>query len=191
MTRFDSAVLFAVNSHSGTTRKGSTNPYILHPMETAAIAASLTTDEDMLIAALLHDTIEDAGRSPEEIKEAFGGRVLALVLANTEKVDPSRPEIDTWMERKNAMIEYIKEKATKDEKLIILSDRLANLRNIHSDMQVMGEEVWSLFHTQTDKQVQGWYYHSIADEMTEFAGTAAYEEYLSLIRTVFGSEPTR
>ena len=87
--------------------------------------------------------------------------------------------------------EYIKEKATKDEKLIILSDRLANLRNIHSDMQVMGEEVWSLFHTQTDKQVQGWYYHSIADEMTEFAGTAAYEEYLSLIRTVFGSEPTR
>lgn len=88
MTRFDSAVLFAVNSHSGTTRKGSTNPYILHPMETAAIAASLTTDEDMLIAALLHDTIEDAGRSPEEIKEAFGGRCWRWCWPIPKKLTP-------------------------------------------------------------------------------------------------------
>ena len=187
MTRFDKAVEFAVISHSGTTRKGSTNPYILHPMETAAIAASLTTDEDVLIAALLHDTIEDAGRSAGEIKEAFGGRVLSLILADTEKTDATRPEIDTWMERKNAMLEYLQEKATKDEKLIILADRLANLRNIHSDMQSMGEDVWALFHTQTDKDVQGWYYHSVADAMEEFEGTAALKEYKELLDEVFGA----
>ncbi len=187
MTRFDKAVEFAVKTHSGTVRKGSTNPYILHPMEAAAIAASLTTDEDILIAALLHDTIEDAGRTAEEVKEAFGGRVLSLVLADTEKTDPTRPEIDTWMERKNGMLEYLKERATKDEKIVILSDRLANLRNIHSDMQTMGEDVWFLFHTQTDKSVQGWYYHSIADAMTEFNGTAAFAEYLELLDEVFGA----
>ena len=81
MSRFDEALVFAAQVYEGKLRKGSINPFILHPCETAAIASGLTVDEDILIAALLHDAIEDAGCSPDVIAERFGKRVLALVLA--------------------------------------------------------------------------------------------------------------
>lgn len=186
MTRFDNAVQFAVNAHSGMTRKGTVVPFILHPMESAAIASSITTDEDVIIAALLHDTVEDARVDPEKIREAFGGRVLSLVLADTEENPGPVVDGDVWDERKNAMIEFLKEKADRDEKIVILSDRLSNLRSILSDKKIMGDAIWEVNHDQTDKYKQHWFYQSVADEMGELAGSTAYDEFISLIEEIFG-----
>ena len=78
------AVAFAAKAHSGTFRKATRIPYIVHPMEAAAIVATLTDDEEVLAAAVLHDVIEDTGHSAEEIAGKFGERVARLVLAESE-----------------------------------------------------------------------------------------------------------
>ena len=180
MSRFEEAVKFATEVYAGKQRKGSINPFVLHPLETAAVAAGLTVDEDILIAALLHDAIEDAGCSPDLIEKKFGRRVLLLVLGDTE------PESDDWMTRKVAMIDYLKNSASKEEKIIVLSDRLSNLRSIYNDLREMGKDMWAVFHVQSDPDVQQWYYREVIDNMTEFRGTTAYEELCELERKVFG-----
>ena len=77
MSLFDDAARFAVDAHAGMLRKGDAIPYVLHPFEVASIAATITTDEEVLAAALLHDTVEDADASLDRIRELFGDRVAA------------------------------------------------------------------------------------------------------------------
>ena len=82
MTLLTEAIAFAAGAHDGVTRKGSRVPYIVHPMETVAIAASITDDEEVLAAAALHDVIEDCGVSAQTLCEQYGEE---LVLAELEK----------------------------------------------------------------------------------------------------------
>lgn len=92
----DRAAKFAEQAHKGAHRKGTRIPYIVHPLETALIASMLTNDEEILAAALLHDTIEDTDVTYEDLKQEFGTRVADLVAAESE--DKSK----TWIERKGA-----------------------------------------------------------------------------------------
>ena len=80
----EEAVAFARRAHAGAVRKGTNIPYITHPMETAVIISLMTEDEDLVVAALLHDVIEDTDVTPEELEERFGRRVTELVLEETE-----------------------------------------------------------------------------------------------------------
>ena len=73
---FDKAVQFAVDAHSGTERRGKGYPYIIHPMEAAAIVATMTKDQEMLAAAILHDTVEDTDVTIGQIRERFGACLL-------------------------------------------------------------------------------------------------------------------
>lgn len=98
----DRAAKFAEQAHKGAHRKGTRIPYIVHPLETALIASMLTNDEEILAAALLHDTIEDTGVTYEDLKQEFGTRVADLVLAESE--DKSK----TWIERKGHTLEHLK-----------------------------------------------------------------------------------
>lgn len=98
----DRAAKFAEQAHKGTHRKGTRIPYIVHPLETALIASMLTNDEEILAAALLHDTIEDTGVTYEDLKQEFGTRVADLVAAESE--DKSK----TWIERKGHTLEHLK-----------------------------------------------------------------------------------
>ena len=79
---FNEALLFALKAHEGVTRKNSTNPFILHPMEVATIVASMTENIEVVIAALLHDTVEDAGVTLEEIADKFGVKVAKVNTIN-------------------------------------------------------------------------------------------------------------
>ena len=78
---FDRAIILAAQAHAGMVRKGSDTPYIVHPMEAAAIAATMTNDPEILAAAVLHDTVEDTGVSIADIRREFGDRVAAIVSA--------------------------------------------------------------------------------------------------------------
>ena len=98
----DKAAKFAERAHQGAHRKGTSIPYIVHPLETALIASMLTDDEEILAAALLHDTIEDTDVTYEELKREFGTRVADLVAAESE--DKSK----TWMERKGHTLAHLK-----------------------------------------------------------------------------------
>ena len=78
------AAEFAVRAHEGTVRKGSRMPYITHPLEVAMIVSLMTDDKGLIAAAYLHDVVEDAGVTYEELEQEFGTRVSELVRGASE-----------------------------------------------------------------------------------------------------------
>ena len=100
----DRAIVFATEVHQGQLRKGSKTPYILHPMEAAAIVSTMTIDAEILAAAVLHDVVEDTPTTIEEVRDAFGDRVAFLVGSETEdKRDHLAPQA-TWKIRKQELL---------------------------------------------------------------------------------------
>ena len=102
--RYREALTFAHTAHEGAVRKGTDVPYITHPLETAAIAAEMTDDEDIIIAALLHDVIEDTKYSKKDIEVRFGSRVAELVLEESEDKRRGLSPASTWQLRKQETI---------------------------------------------------------------------------------------
>jgi (p)ppGpp synthase/HD superfamily hydrolase len=179
----DEAIEFAAKAHEGQFRKGTKRPYIVHPVEVADIVSTMTTDEEIISAAVLHDTIEDCTDVTEEILEKkFGKRVAFMVAQESE--DKSR----TWKERKGATIQHLKV-APREVKMIGLADKLSNMRDINRDYPILGDELWKRFHMPS-KEAIGWYYKGVRDSLKEtFAGVPAYEEYCRLVAENFGNGP--
>ena len=107
----EQAILFATEAHRGQLRKGSNLPYILHPLEAAAIVAGLTDDPEVIAAAVLHDVLEDTSATPGELEAAFGPRVTALVQSESENKRPHLDPRDSWQLRKQEALEELAEKA--------------------------------------------------------------------------------
>ncbi len=185
MTKLEEAVLYATVSHAGTRRKGKSIPYILHPLEVMTIVGSITENEDVLAAAVLHDTVEDTSTTREDILRLFGARVAELVEAESENKREDQKAEDTWQIRKQETIDHLKT-ADRDAKLICLGDKLANLREISRDYERAGEALWERFN-QKDPSMHGWYYRSLFEVLEkEFPGTEAVEEYRMRLERVFG-----
>ena len=159
-------------------RKGTSIPYITHPLETALITAMMTDDEELIAAALLHDTVEDAGVTYEELQEQFGVRVARLVAEESE--DKSK----SWMERKGCTLEYLKS-ADRDAKLLTLADKLSNIRSMARDYILVGEGLWERFNVR-QKELHAWYYISMIDLLKDLNAMPEYQEYVTLCRLVFG-----
>lgn len=185
MDKLENAIVFATSAHAGMKRKGKTRPYILHPLEAMTIVATITDDEDVLAAAVLHDTIEDTDTTYADIVREFGSRVADLVAAESEDKREDRPSSETWEIRKRETINEL-EKAGRDVQLICLGDKLSNLREIARDHDALGDSLWSRFN-QKDKSKHAWYYGSILTILDrEFPGTDAIREYHVLMERVFG-----
>ena len=172
----DKAIEFATKAHEGQLRKGTSRPYIVHPIEVGDIVSTMTRDEEVISAAILHDTIEDCeGISQRILAQTFSERVASMVAQESE--DKSR----TWMERKRATIEHLRT-ASREVQMIGLAD----MRDIDRDYPIVGEELWNRFRMK-DKNTIGWYYKGVRDALQEgFCGVAAYEEYCRLIEKNFG-----
>lgn len=177
---FDKAAIFAVEAHQGTERRGKGYPYIIHPMEAASIVSTITNDQEMLAAAILHDTVEDTEVTIEQIREQFGDRVAELVQHETAPSDESL----TWREKKTAQLKQLAN-APYDSKVVALGDKLSNMRGIAWDYRKIGDEVWKLFHAPKGKSDVEWYYRSLAEAMLELKETLAYQEYVDLLEEVF------
>ena len=113
----DDAMEFAARAHEGQFRKGTRRPYIVHPIEVADIVSTMTKDEEVICAAVLHDTIEDCrGITWDVLKLRFGSRVADMVAQESE--DKSK----TWEERKGATISRLKD-APVEVQMIGLADK--------------------------------------------------------------------
>ena len=148
--RYAKAVAMAVAAHYGVFRTGTTVPYISHPLAVSAMAMEYGGSEDVAIAAVLHDVVEDAGRAYiVPIREEFGTHVADLVMA------VSHLGKGTWKEKR---IEYLAHlaKASNDALLIAGSDKLHNARAIVSD----GPTVFAKF--KAPKEDVLWYYTELA-----------------------------
>lgn len=176
----DKAIDFAVRAHHGQFRKGTRTPFILHPMEVGVIVSKMTSDEEIISAAFLHDTVEDCPQvTIEQIRDEFGERVASMVDCESE--DKSR----TWIERKSHTIEYLRETAVREVKYIALGDKLANIRSMVRDYREVGDELWNRFNMK-DKKMQGWYYRSVAESLKSLEDFPQYQEYKKLVYSLFG-----
>ena len=120
------AASFAAIRHTGHFRKGNDQePYINHPLEVANLLANVggVDDIDVLIAAVLHDTVEDVGVTREEIVERFGERVAGIVMEVTD--DKSLPKA----ERKRLQVEHAPH-LSPSAKLVKLGDKISNIRDV-------------------------------------------------------------
>lgn len=179
----DRAIIFAVNAHHNTERRGKGFPYIVHPMEAVEIVATMTTDQELLAAAALHDTIEDTDVTYEQLYEAFGERIAHLVHAESDQFTEGVSEEDSWHDRKQAAIDRLAA-ATHDAKIVAMGDKLSNMRAIWRDYQTKGDELWKIFHC-TDKAAHEWHYRGLAASLAELSDTFAYKEFVRLIDEVF------
>lgn len=182
---FDRAAKFAIDAHSGTERRRKGYPYILHPMEVAGIVATITTDPEIISAAILHDTVEDTDVTIGQIREQFGERVARLVQYETCPL----PKNDPWHDRKQAQADLIAS-APRDSKIVALGDKLSNLRTISGDYDQIGDQLWKRFKAPNGKEDMAWYYRTLANALRELAGTPPYEEYLQLMDKIFPEDGT-
>lgn len=185
MDIFDKAIVFAAKAHSGSFRKGTTIPYIVHPMEASAIVATMTDDEIILAAAVLHDVVEGTNYTINDIVKEFGKDVARLVSTESEDKRDNLPSEATWKIRKQETLDHLKNKATKEEKMITLGDKLSNIRAMYRDYLEIGDELWDRFN-QKDKSEHAWYYKTIAELLSDLSDTPAYQEYVGLVNKVFG-----
>ena len=178
------AIIFAAEAHDGMRRKQSAVPYILHPMEAAVIVGTVTDDQNVIAAAALHDVVEDAGVSMQEVEERFGKKVAELVASETEDKMRPLPAESTWKARKSESLRILAEAQDMNIKILYLGDKLANLRSIYLVWRERGDAVWQDFN-QKDSSEQAWYYRSIAESIIELSDTPAWQELDGLIRTIF------
>ena len=129
-------------------------------MGVASLVLEAGGDEDLAIAAFLHDVVEDCGGAPmlKEIRRRFGGRVAKVVDGCTDSDAYPKPP---WRERKENYIRHLR-KADADTRLVSAADKLNNVRSILSDYRAAGESIWSRFNGGREGTL--WYYRTLRDE---------------------------
>lgn len=182
----DKAIIFATNAHSGSCRKGTNLPYIVHPMEVAAIVSTMTDDKAVIAAAMLHDTVEDTNTTTEDIRREFGDKVADLVSSESENKREDLPSGDTWKIRKQETVDRLKNESSKEAKMIALGDKLSNMRAIWRDYTAIGDKLWERFN-QKDLHEIMWYYGAVAESLADLEDTFAYKEYANLVNKMKGA----
>jgi len=173
---FHDAIIFAALKHKNQVRKKTDIPYIAHIMEVMQILFENNCSEEIIIAGILHDTLEDTDTTPEEIRKLFGSEILAIVQSETEDKSLS------WHERKAKTIDHLFS-ASIETKLVCCADKLSNIRSIYADLKTTGEEVWKRFNA--SKEDIQWYYEGIIKALSDISKADMYYDLKELVNDVF------
>lgn len=159
--RVAEALAFAAEAHATQRRKGKDEPYLSHLLAVAGHVAHYGGDEDQIIAAVLHDAVEDQGgeEMAAEIGSRFGDRVQAIVLDCSDSVAPVGTEKAPWRERKEAYLATLSEPDQHGSRLVEACDKLSNLRDIVEDLRTEG--IGSLGRFKGGRDGTLWYYQQI------------------------------
>jgi|ERR1051325_7759522 (p)ppGpp synthase/HD superfamily hydrolase len=172
--KFNDALVYAARLHREQPRKGRDIPYVGHLLGVASLVLEAGGDEEMAIAALLHDAVEDQGGHPrlEEIKGIFGERVAHIVHGCTDsyEIDPERKL--PWCERKEMYIAHVEKESDPEERLVAAADKVHNARAILSEHYQVGDSVFERFAGK--KQGTLWYYRAL---VTAFRAAESRDGY--------------
>lgn len=158
--RFADAVRFALEAHANQFRKGSPAPYITHPVAVAGILAQYGCPEAVVLAAVLHDVLEDTPVTAGELEARFGPRVAELVQAVSEvKTRNGRPV--SWEERKGAQLAHLQETPDLEAVLLKAADVLHNVTTIIRDLRLHGPSTWTRFRRGAADQLR--YFRTVAE----------------------------
>ena len=165
--RFARALALATDLHHGQLRKSTHTPYITHLLGVAAIVGDVGGSEDQVIAALLHDAIEDQIEHhptlPDTIQAQFGQDVLTMVLACSDTSTHPKPP---WKARKAAYIAHIQQADLHDPALLVsLADKTYNGYTLLRDARLRGPALFQRFKSSPEQAV--WYYRSLAEAFAQ------------------------
>ena len=163
--RLDEALRRAAWAHekTGQHRKGTDIPYIIHPVGVMIIASNVTDDEDVLVACLMHDVLEDVEYdlyNKDKMRDEFGERVVAIV----SNVTKDETETD-WRKRAELYLKHLEYDASNEALIVSASDKIHNLFSILVDYSTYGNELWDRFTTKSSAD-QLWWYESILGVIT-------------------------
>jgi len=158
--RFERALAFATRAHVKQLKKGTSVPYAAHLLGVASLVLDAGGDEDLAIAALLHDVVEDCGGDArrKEILSEFGARVAHVVEGCTDTDKKPEPP---WRKRKEDYLTHLRTSDT-DTRLVSAADKLYNARSILADYREIGEAVFERFSGKRDGTL--WYYRALVKE---------------------------
>jgi len=176
-SRLYDAIELAARAHHNQVRKGTEIPYIVHPLAVATMLIRVHSPEPVVIAALLHDVVEDTPVTAREILSRFGPEVADLVTALSE---PDKNA--SWEDRKAHTIEYLEKRATADVLIVALADKLDNIRAIREGLASDGEKFWERFNRPREKQK--WYY----DRLEKVFSAKISQEPARTLLSAFRSE---
>jgi (p)ppGpp synthase/HD superfamily hydrolase len=162
--RFQRAFALASDIHATQLRKGTTVPYLAHLMSVAALVLEFGGNEDAAIAALLHDSVEDAydgAAVAATVRDLFGDRVADIVLACSDAVAVPDRKKAPWRERKASYIARLADEHDPTVLLVSACDKLHNARTIVADLRASGSATWQRF-SQKDPAAQLWNFTSLA-----------------------------
>jgi len=179
-TRFDRAFQLAHDLHRRQPRKQSEVPYIAHLLAVAAIVLESGGDEDIAIAALLHDAVEDQGGQPtlDRIRREFGERVARIVYECSDADGEPKPP---WRFRKEQYLQSLPHKST-EALLVSFGDKIHNCRSIVRDLRRDGETVWNRFEGRRDGTL--WYYRELLEKFPREPYASLYGEFAATVRTL-------
>lgn len=148
--KIQEAINLATEAHSNQKRKISGAPYITHPLSVALILARVGADEEVIIAGILHDVIEDSKMEGLRsiISEKFGEEVLKIIIGVTEE-NKTLP----WKERKQSAMEHIPN-MNKETLLVKSADVLHNMTDSLNGLQTKGEKVFEYFNASKEEQIE-------------------------------------
>ena len=152
----ESALRFAKKNHKAQVRKGSVRPYITHCMEVARILHKNGYSEEIVVAGLLHDTVEDTEVTLEDLRRKYGEEISNLVKYVTEDKSPGL----SWEKRK---VMYIKNLTDAPEGSVVVSaaDKLHNVTEMLQDWLKVGDAVFLRF--SEGKEKQKWFHRSLTE----------------------------
>ncbi len=153
----DFAIEFAAKAHRNQVRKGADIPYIVHPYAVGLLLLGAGCSEEVVVAGILHDTVEDTPITLEEIRKNFGEKVASIVEGCSEP-DKSLP----WEARKRHTIEFLRT-APLEVRMVACADKLHNLRTIAAEYQKIGDAVWKRFNR--GRKEQEWYYRALVESL--------------------------
>jgi len=180
-SRFTAAVDYARHLHIET-RKGSQIPAMAHLLGVASLVmgenghAPVAVTEDMVIAAILHDAVEDHGGEPRlrDIEHNFGADVARMVDGLSDSLEEDADQKASWEERKAAYIERLKNEPP-DTRLISAADKLYNSRTIIADYRDVGPRVWNRFKRGREQQI--WYYNALLAVFRSYPTNRIVDEF--------------
>ncbi len=155
---------FAIEAHKGQVRKNEDIPYVKHLFDVAGILIDNNQSENLVIAGLLHDVMEDTDKTDKDILALFspqqGQEILKIILADTE-TEKGAP----WLVRKQTTIDFASQTDHIEGLLLICADKIANLGSLSKALEVSGEDTWKCFNSSKEQQL--WYYESLCNILTE------------------------
>lgn len=157
--RYADAVGYACEVHARQLRKGTCVPYAAHLIGVSSLVLEAGADEDIAIAALLHDAAEDHGGESRlaDVERRFGARVAAIVRDCSDSLSAEGEEKDDWETRKHEHLARLAH-VSDDTLLVWMADKVHNGRAIVTDLEANGSEVLSRFHAAPDRIL--WYYEA-------------------------------